>query len=576
MDRKVKSPFLFFILVPSAIQMRSITKAFPGVVANDKIDFIVEKGEIHGLLGENGAGKTVLMNILYGMYKPDDGKIVVDGKEADIDSPRTALDLGIGMVHQHFMVVPSLTVLENIVLGREPTKNRILLDTDKALRDVKDFCDRYKLEVDLKAPMHSLPVGVQQRVEILKALYRGADVLILDEPTSVLTPQEVQELFKAVQALKQQGKTVVFISHKLREVLAICDRITVLRRGRVVGTVKAAETNLSELARMMVGREVHFRFDKEQPKYQKVVLKVENVEAMDDLGLSALKDIGFDVRSSEILGIAGVEGNGQTELVEALAGVRKVTAGKILLNDNDVTKASSGRRIKLGASTVPEDRHKRGLIMDFSVMENIILGSHDQPPFAKGLVRINIKEVLNDAKKLMDSLHLGNHVRINIREVLSRAKMLVASLILGSRGKPTSAKGFVRLDIKQASDYARRLIEEFSIRTPDKDTPAQHLSGGTQQRVVLAREFSRNPKLIIASQPTRGLDIGATEYVRSKLVEMRNHGCAILLISADLDEIWALSDRIAVIYEGRIVAVKDPEKTNESELGLLMAGGKSD
>jgi simple sugar transport system ATP-binding protein len=499
--------------------MRSITKAFTGVVANDKIDFVVEKGEIHGLLGENGAGKTVLMSILYGLYKPDDGKILVDGKEVEIDSPRAALDLGIGMVHQHFMVVPSLTVVENIVLGREPTKNVIFLDTKKALGDVKDFCDRYRLEVDLKAPMHSLPVGVQQRVEILKALYRGADVLILDEPTSVLIPQEAQELFKAVQALKQQGKTVIFISHKLREVLAICDRITVLRRGRVVGTVKANEINMSELAVMMVGREVRFRFNKEQPESQRVVLKVENVEAMGDQGLPALKSIGFDVRLGEVLGIAGVEGNGQTELVEALAGLRKVTAGRILLDEIDITKTSPGKRIQMGTSIVPEDRQKRGLILDFSVMENLMLGSHNRPPFAKNYVRINMEE---------------------------------------------------------ASSYAKRLIEEFSIKTPDKDTLAQHLSGGTQQRVVLAREFSRNPKLIVASQPTRGLDIGATEYVRGKLVEMRNHGCAVLLISADLDEIWALSDRIAVIYEGRIVGVKDPEKTNESELGLLMAGGKSD
>jgi len=499
--------------------MRSITKTFPGVVANDRIDFVVEKGEIHGLLGENGAGKTVLMNILYGLYKPDDGKILVDGKEVEIDSPRAALELGIGMVHQHFMVVPSLTVVENIVLGREPAKNRILLDSDKALKDVKDFSDRYKLEVDLKAPIHSLPVGVQQRVEILKALYRGADVLILDEPTSVLTPQEVQELFKAIQALKQQGKTVIFISHKLREVLAICDRITVLRRGRVVETVKVEETHLGELAKLMVGREVHFRFDKEQPENQKVVLRVENVEAVDDRGLPALKGISFDVRSCEILGIAGVEGNGQTELVEALAGLRKIIAGKILLDDIDVTKASPSKRMQLGTSIVPEDRHKRGLILGFSVMENLILGSHDKPPFATNFVRINIEE---------------------------------------------------------ASSYAKRLIEEFSIKTPDKDTLAQNLSGGTQQRVVLAREFSRNPKLIVASQPTRGLDVGATEYVRGKLVEMRNHGCAVLLISADLDEIWALSDRIAVMYEGRIVAVKDLGKTNESELGLLMAGGKLD
>lgn len=506
------------IRVPPAIEMHGITKSFPGVLANDKIDFTVEKGEIHGLLGENGAGKTVLMNILYGLYKPDEGKILVDGKDVDIDSPRTALKLGIGMVHQHFMVVPSLTVTENIILGREPTKNRILLDTKKALDDVKEFCDRYKLEVDLKAPTHALPVGVQQRVEILKALYRGADVLVLDEPTSVLIPQEVQELFKAISALKNQGKTVIFISHKLQEVLAICDRVTVLRRGRVVGTVRADATNLGELARMMVGREVVFKFDKEQPPTRKAVLKVENLQAVDDRGLPALRGIDFDVYACEILGIAGVEGNGQTELVETLAGLRKAIAGKILMDEIDITEASPGKRIELGTSYVPEDRQKRGLIMGFSVMENLMLGSHDKPPFATSFV----------------------------------------------------------INIEEASTYAKRLIEEFSIKTPDKDTLAQHLSGGTQQRVVLAREFSRNPKLIIASQPTRGLDIGATEYVRGKLVDMRNKGCAVLLISADLDEIWALSDRIAVIYEGRIVAFKDPEKASESELGLLMAGGKPD
>jgi ABC-type uncharacterized transport system ATPase subunit len=499
--------------------MRAITKKFPGVIANDKIDFTVEKGEIHGLLGENGAGKTVLMNILYGLYRHDEGKIFVDGKKAEIDGPCTAIKLGIGMVHQHFMVVPSLTVAENIILGNEPTRNKVLLDMKKVMKSVKEFCDRYRLEVDLKAPIHTLPVGVQQRVEILKALYRGADVLILDEPTSVLTPQEAQELFKAIRALREQHKTVIFISHKLQEVLAICDRVTVLRKGKVVGTVKASETNVNELATMMVGREVFFTFKKKQPETKKIVLRVEDVKAVDDRNLPALKGVSFDVLAYEILGIAGVEGNGQTELVETLTGLRKAAAGRISLCDVDITRAPPSQRIQLGVSHVPEDRHKRGLIMEFSVMENMILGSHDRPPFAKDLVR---------------------------------------------------------LDIREASNYADKLIEEFSIKTPSKDTPAQHLSGGTQQRVVLAREFSRNPKLIIACQPTRGLDVGATEYVRSKLVDMRNDGCAILLISADLDEIWALSDRIAVIYEGRIVAVKDPENTSESELGLLMVGAKSD
>jgi len=501
----------------SAVEMHGITKTFPDVVANDSIDFVAQKAEIHGLLGENGAGKTVLMSILYGLYRPDEGQIFVNGQEVEMDSPSKAIKLGIGMVHQHFMLIPSLTVAENIVLGKEPTKNKVLLDMNKASKDVKDFCERYKLEVDSKASVYTLPVGVQQRVEILKALYRGADILILDEPTSVLTPQEVEELFKAILALKEQGKTVIFISHKLREVLAICDRITVLRRGKVVGKVKTDETDMGELAKMMVGRKVVFTFKKKQVRTTEVVLKVENLRAIDDRGLPTLKGVTFEVCAFEILGIAGIEGNGQTELVEVLTGLRRAIEGKILVDNIDITGASPGERIRLGISHVPEDRYKRGLIPDFSVMENLILGSHNKPPFASGRVRLNFEE---------------------------------------------------------ATKYAKRLISDFSIKTPSKDTPVQHLSGGTQQRVVVAREFSRKPKLIIVSQPTRGLDVGATEYVRKKLVEVRDQGCAILLISADLDEIWALSDRIAVIYEGQIVAIKDPKETNEGELGLLMAGGK--
>jgi len=499
--------------------MKCITKTFPGVMANDKIDLVLEKGEIHGLLGENGAGKTVLMSILYGLYRPDEGQILVNGNKVVIDCPSTAIKLGIGMVHQHFMVVPSLTVAENIILGREPTKHKLFLDMKKTLSDIKDFCERYNLKVELKSPMYTLPVGVQQRVEILKALYRGADILILDEPTSVLTPQEAEELFKAMRILKDQGKTVIFISHKLREVVAICDRITVLRRGKVVGTVKANETDLGELAGMMVGRKVAYTFTKKHVETKEIVLKVEDLKAFDDRSLQALKGTTFDVRSFEILGVAGVEGNGQTELVEAITGVRKTTEGKITLESIDITRASPSKRIELGISNVPEDRHKTGLILDFSVMENIILGSQNSPQFTKGRIRLNFEAALN---------------------------------------------------------YTKRLIKEFSIKTPSTDTSVRYLSGGTQQRVVVAREFSRKPKLIIASQPTRGLDVGATEYVRQKLVEMRDLGCAILLISADLDEIWALSDRIAVMYEGEIVAIREPERTNERELGLLMAGGKHD
>lgn len=501
----------------SAVEMIGVTKTFPGVIANDKIDFIVEKGEIHGLLGENGAGKTVLMSILYGLYRPDEGKIFVHGNEVRIDGPNVAIQLGIGMVHQHFMLVPSLTVAENIILGKEPTKNKVLLDIERALKDLRDFCERYRLAVDLKAPVYTLPVGTQQRVEILKALYRGADILILDEPTSVLTPSEVEELFKAINALKAQGKTVIFISHKLKEVLTICDRITVLRRGKLVGTVKANETNVDDLAQMMVGRNVFLTFKKKAESSKEVVLRIENLKAVNDRGLPALRGVTFEVHSFEILGLAGVEGNGQTELVEALMGVRK-SEGKILLENIDLSNKPPRDRIKLGISHIPEDRNRRGLITDFSVMENLILGRHNEPPFTSDKVRLNLKE---------------------------------------------------------ASNYARKLIDAFSIKTPSQETPARHLSGGTQQKVIVAREFSRKPKLIIASQPTRGLDVGATEYVRRKLVEMRDQGCAVLLISADIDEIWALSDRIAVIYEGKIVAIKDPETTNDQELGLLMTGGRS-
>ncbi len=503
----------------TAVKMVNITKVFPGTVANDKIDFEVRKGEIHGLLGENGAGKTVLMSILYGLYKSDQGQIFIDEKEVKIDSSATAIRFGIGMVHQHFMLVPSLTVAENIVLGREPTKHRFLLDMNQIVNDIRDLSKRYGLEVDPTALVCNLPVGIQQRVEILKALYRGAEILILDEPTSVLAPQEVESLFEAVQALKQQGKAVIFITHKLKEICSICDRITVLRRGKVVGTVEADETTPDELAAMMVGREVPSTFEKENVKLGKIVLQVEGLQAVNDRRLLTLKDVGFEVHESEILGIAGVEGNGQSELVEALTGLREPRAGKISLDGELITSASPRERIDMGLSFVPEDRHKRGLILDFSVLENLILGRQHKPPFAAG---------------------------------------------------------WIRLDLEKASDFADELIQEYSIKTPSKKTLARHLSGGTQQRMIVAREFSRKPKLIIASQPTRGLDVGASEYVRRKLVQMRDQGCAILLISADLDEILTLSDRIAVMYEGKIVAIKERPKTNELELGLLMTGGKND
>ena len=498
----------------SVIEMKDITVTFPDVIANNRVTFCLGKGEIHGLLGENGAGKSVLMKTLYGMHKPDEGKILVNGIEEKIDNPSTAIRLGIGMVHQHFMLVPHLTVAENIILGRELVQRRFFLDLDKIMKNVTVFCEKYNLRIDLKSPIHTLTVGMQQRVEIIKTLYRGADILILDEPTSVLTPQEAEELFKAIKTLKNQGKTIVFISHKLKEVLQICDRITVLRKGKVVGTVGTSETNQTELAQMMVGRKVKLSYKKEKTE-KSLVLKIEKLNVLDDRGIPALKGINLIINAFEILGIAGVQGNGQTELVEVITGLRKIKGGKIFLNDIDITEKNPKDRIDLGVSHIPEDRQKRGLILDFSVMENLILGNHDKPPFSYDNIRINFPKVIN---------------------------------------------------------FAKNMIKDFSIKTPTKDTKVRYLSGGTQQRVVVAREFSRNPRLIISAQPTRGLDIGATEYVHSKLLEMRAKGSAILLVSADLDEIMMLSDRIAVIFEGRIVAIKDSEVTNRDEIGLLMAG----
>jgi len=466
-----------------AIEMKDISVTFPGVIANDKIYFSLKKGEIHGLLGENGAGKSVLMKTLYGMHIPDKGKILVNGNEEKIDSPSTAIKLGIGMVHQHFMLVPHLTVAENIILGRELTNNKIFLDMKKSLKNISVFCDQYHLCIDLGAQIYTLPVGMQQRVEILKTLYRGADILILDEPTSVLTPQEAEELFKAVKALKDRGKTIVFISHKLKEVLQICDNITVLRKGKVVGTVRTSETNQNELAKMMIGRKVKLSYQKQETKKDKVVLKIDNLKTLDDRGIPALKGVNLNVNAFEILGIAGVQGNGQTELVEVITGLRKANEGKIILNDVNITGISPKDRINMGISHIPEDRQKRGLILDFSVAENLILGNQDIPPFSNDKIRINFEKITN---------------------------------------------------------FAKKLIKDFSIKTPNKDTKVRFLSGGTQQRVVVAREFSRDPRLIITSQPTRGLDVGATEYVHNKLIEMRGQGSAILLLSADLDEIWML------------------------------------
>ena len=495
--------------------MVGVTKTFPGVTANDDIDFSVEKAEIHGLLGENGAGKSVLMSILYGLYRPDSGNILVNGEEVDISGPSDAISLGIGMVHQHFMLVPSLTVVENVILGTEPTVNGLTLDRERMLRDVAESCRRYKLDVDVEAPVYQLPVGAQQRVEILKALYRGADVLILDEPTSVLTPGETEDLFNAIRELKADGKTVIFISHKLREVLAICDRITVLKRGKVVGTVLASETSEAQLAEMMVGRKIVYEFTKEAECGLEPVLRLESLECLSDRGIPALRGLDLDLCGTEILGVAGVEGNGQTELVEAVMGLRELTGGAVKLDGMEITDTPPRARIQMGVSHIPEDRYKRAIVPDFSVLENLVLGSQ----------------------------------------------------------RDRFTRNGVSMDFTEAARFTEKVIEDYHIATPGPKTLIKYLSGGNQQRVVVAREFSREPKMVIAAQPTRGLDVGATEYVRRKLVEMRDRGAGVLLISADLDEIWALSDRVAVIYEGRIVAVKDIEETDQQEVGLLMAGG---
>jgi len=501
-----------------AINMKGITKRFPGVLANNEINFTVEKGEIHGLLGENGAGKSVLMSILYGLYRQDEGVIEVDGEIRNISGPSDAMSLGIGMVHQHFMLIPSLSVVENIILGNELTKNGLELDYERMLKEVSEFCDRYRIEVNLEAKIFELPVGVQQRVEILKALYRGADVLILDEPTAVLTPNEAEELFMAVRTLKDEGKTVIFISHKLKEVLNICDRVTVLKNGNVVGTVETVDSTEESLTDMMVGRKIIYEFERAEQPEQKKILEVSDIEALSDRGIQALRGVNLSLMNGEILGIAGIEGNGQTELIEVLTGLRGPTKGHISLDGEEITEKNPYERIRLGISHIPEDRYKRGMILEFTVQENMILGSHRDRFTSDGIT----------------------------------------------------------LDQEKARQHTIGLIDDYQVQTPGPEILIGTLSGGNQQRVVVAREFSREPRLIIAAQPTRGLDVGATEYVRKKLVEMRDQGKAVLLISADLDEIWALSDRVAVIYEGKIVAVRNIEDTSEQEIGLYMAGGNDE
>jgi ABC-type uncharacterized transport system ATPase subunit len=500
-----------------AVEMRGITKTWPGVVANDRVDLSVRSGEIHALVGENGAGKTTLMNILYGLIHADSGEILINGTAARIAGPRDAIAHGIGMVHQHFMLIPVFTVGENVMLGREPVNGPDFYDHARARQEIAELTKRYGLSLDPDARAGELPVGLQQRVEIVKVLYRGASIMILDEPTGVLTPQESTELFGVLRGLVKGGKTIIFISHKLREVLEISDRITVMRRGGVVGHLVTKETNEEEIARMMVGREVLLRVDKKPPKVGPVTFKVENLTAMSDRGVQALRSVSFDLHQGEILGIAGVQGNGQSELVEVLAGTRKATGGRVLLGDLDVTATDAREERELGVGHIPEDRRGVGLVLNYTVAENLVLGRQRSPAFSwRGMV-----------------LRLGAII-----------------------------------------EWAQRLVKEFDIRTPSIDTPAHALSGGNQQKIIVAREMGSRPRVLLASQPTRGVDIGAIEFIHRRLVAQRDEGTAVLLISAELDEIRSLSDRIAVIYEGRIVSF-EPADAPEERLGLLMAGGGS-
>jgi general nucleoside transport system ATP-binding protein len=498
------------------LELHGITKQFPGVLANDHIDLELRRGEVHALLGENGAGKSTLMNILYGLYHPDEGEILLNGEPTSFSSARNAIGSGIGMVHQHFMLIPVMTVAENIVLAEEPTYGGVLLDFGEARRRVRELSERFGLAVDPGARIQDITVAQQQRVEILKALYRGAEILILDEPTAVLTPQEAKELFAIIAGLKDQGKSIIFISHKLHEVLEVADRITVLRRGKKIDTVPKEGATEESLARMMVGREVLLRVEKPPAKPAEALLEVEELHVLDDRWLEKVVGVSFQVRAGEIVGIAGVDGNGQTELIDALTGLRRPAEGTITVAGRSVHHHATARQLlDLGVGHIPEDRQRRGLVLEFSIAENIALHDYNEEPESK----------------------------------------------------------WGWLFPRQLIERAHRLIKDFDIRGGGPRTRAGALSGGNQQKVVVAREVARDPKVLIAAQPTRGLDVGAIEYVHRRLVAERDEGRAILLVSLELDEILSLSDRILVLFEGRIVGEYGPDVTEE-ELGIAMTGGR--
>jgi general nucleoside transport system ATP-binding protein len=496
-----------------SLEMRGITKRFPGVLANDRVDFDVRSGEVHALLGENGAGKSTLMKILYGLYHPDEGEVLLNGKPVMISSPNDSINLGIGMIHQHFMLVQTLTVAENVALGL-PSSRGALTDLDRVSKRIIELADIYSLKIDPSAYIWQLSVGQQQRVEIIKALYRGAALLILDEPTAVLTPQEVGELFSIMRQMVKDGHALIFISHKLHEVVDISHRVTVLRDGRKIGTRPTSETTKQDLANWMVGREVGFIPDRGDVAPGEVRLQLKDIHCGSDRGTPGLRGVSVEVRSGEILGIAGVSGNGQRELAEAVTGLRRIVSGHVQLEGRDVTNFPPGELTDRMLSYIPEERMRDGMIKDFTVAENLILREHHKQPYSRS--------------------------------------------------------GF--LNLSGIASHADELIRQFHVKTPSRDTLAKNLSGGNIQKVVLAREISRDPRVILAAQPTRGLDIGATEYVRMELLEQRKKGAAILLISEDLDEILALSDRIAVIYEGRIMDIVPRAEATPEKLGLLMAG----
>ena len=498
-----------------AVHLDGITKRFPGVVANDDVTLEVERGSVHALLGENGAGKTTLMNVLYGLYQPEEGRVVVDGEERAFESPGDAIDAGVGMIHQHFMLVDTMTVAENITLGNEPRKwGGLAVDREQARREVRELSERYGFAVEPDARIETVSVGVQQRVEILKALYRGADVLILDEPTAVLTPQEVEELLAVFEELTAAGKTVVFITHKLGEAMEAADEITVLRDGKNVGSVSADDTDREALAELMVGREVLMETDARASDPGDETLRVDGLTVEDSRGVTVVDDVSFGVRAGEVFGIAGVDGNGQAELVEAITGLREPTAGRVDFEGRDVASWSRLDHIEAGMAYIPEDRQERGLVMDFDLVENGLLGSQHASGFAAG----------------------------------------------------------GRIDWDRARDHAEAIVEEYDVRPPDPDARSVSLSGGNQQKFIVGREFERDPSLLVATHPTRGVDIGSTEFINDRLLDLRNAGGAVLLVSSKLEEIQMLSDRLAVMHGGELMAVVDPDDVTEEELGLLMAG----